>query len=85
MEAEHVEGSLEGSDIKELPCEPSLRLLMFVNLSLCRRHVLCRCSASFGTSGCSLGVCVVFWPIGLVDNLHPNAIERDSAAVSTGL
>lgn len=62
-----------------------INYLIFVNVSLCRGHALCRCSATFGASGCSLVVCVVFWPIGMVDNLHPNAIERDSAAVSTEL
>lgn len=52
---------------------------------LCSGHVLRRCSAMLGAIGCSLEVCIVFWPTGLVDNLHPIAIECDSAEVSTGL
>lgn len=51
---------------------------------LCSGHVLRRCSAMLGATGCSLEVCIVFWPMGLVDNLHPIAIECDSAEVSTG-
>lgn len=30
-------------------------------------------------------VCIVFWPTGLVDNLHPSAVECDTAEVSTVL
>lgn len=80
MGAELVEEELEGSNIDQLPYVPSVILLMCVNSSLCSRHVLCRCSAMFVATGRSLGVCIVFWPVGLVDNLHPVAIECDSAS-----
>lgn len=85
MGAELVEEGLEGSNIDQLPRVPSVTLPMCVNSSLCCRHVLCRCSDMSGSYRSSLGVCIVFWPTGLVDNLHPSAIERDSAEVSTGL
>lgn len=46
---------------------------------------LCSCTDVLpGATGCTLGVCIVFWPMGLVDNLHLVAIECDGAEVSTG-
>lgn len=51
---------------------------------LCSRHVLPRCFAMLNATGCSLETPIVFWPTGLVDNLHPIATECDSTGVSTG-
>lgn len=84
METVLVEEGLHGSKTDQLPC---------VSYPLCycwcvlktNQGDLCSCTDVLpGATGCTLGVCIVFWPMGLVDNLHLVAIECDGAEVSTG-
>lgn len=79
----------KNSTAQVLISSPVLSVILLVHMQLapglCSGHVLCRCSAMIGATGCSLGLYVASWPTGLVDNLHPTAIECDSAEVSTGL